>query len=182
MVPLVICSKIAHGLNCLDQRRRGSGRGGGGEGRSAAQSFHGRGPPPSTHWSRLAAAPRRLHCMTIGVFSRLRYRFNPYQPSNASSGLLTFKKSADFALSGLTPRLKPSSCGSTTPRLICARRCIAAIREGVTPFRCLLRKRRVHRFREFRVNLTQASRRAAMTAPRFGAHSAVSASSCRSKA
>ena len=35
-----------------------------------------------------------------------------------------------------TPRSKPSSCGSTTPRPICARRCIAAIRDGVTPFRC----------------------------------------------
>ena len=35
-----------------------------------------------------------------------------------------------------TPRWKPSSCGSTTPRPICAKRCIAAIREGVTPFRC----------------------------------------------
>ena len=36
----------------------------------------------------------------------------------------------------LTPRSKPSSCGSTTPRPICARRCVAAIREGVTLFRC----------------------------------------------
>ena len=30
LVRRTICSKIAHGLNCLDERRRGSGRGGGG--------------------------------------------------------------------------------------------------------------------------------------------------------